>query len=166
MGSSAKDSNVTDIIGEQLTNVKQTVDNVLDGVGSKISNFELNGDHVSVGVKSSKFDLNSDNVADGVGAKFTNVKLNGENYLLWANAMRVFLRAKKKLKLIVDDPLPKTDEKYEDWEIQNSIVMTWLWDSMEPSIAVKFMHMTTAKKIWNGVKKISQQVGNVGGVCV
>lgn len=63
MGRSAKDSNVTDIIGEQLTNVKLTVDNVTGGVGSKRFNIELNGDLLSVGVKSSKLELNSDNVA-------------------------------------------------------------------------------------------------------
>ncbi|KAL5711222.1 hypothetical protein ACHQM5_021702 [Ranunculus cassubicifolius] len=97
-------------------------------------------------------------VADGDDAEIIIIKLNGDNYHQWENFIRVSLTANRKLKFITDEPLPETDEKYEDWQVENSIVMTWLWNRMEPSISLKVMEMTTAKAIWIAVKEMYGQV--------
>ncbi|KAF9592546.1 hypothetical protein IFM89_015567 [Coptis chinensis] len=55
----------------------------------------------------------------------------------------VFLTAKKKLKVLSEDPPPVQDAKYEDLQSQNSTVMTWLWS--EPSVSANVMYMKTAK---------------------
>ncbi|KAF9608740.1 hypothetical protein IFM89_010872 [Coptis chinensis] len=68
--------------------------------------------------------------SDSFGAQITTVKLNGDrNYHMWANVVSVFLTAKKKLKVLSEDPPPTHDAKYEDWQSQNSTVMTWLRNS-------------------------------------
>ncbi|KAF9587508.1 hypothetical protein IFM89_003526 [Coptis chinensis] len=55
---------------------------------------------------------------------------NYVNNLAWAHAVRVYLRGKKKLKYLTDNPPASTDMKYEDWMCEDSIVMGWLWHSM------------------------------------
>ncbi|KAF9599502.1 hypothetical protein IFM89_038687 [Coptis chinensis] len=42
-----------------------------------------------------------------------------------------FIRAKKKSKILIGDPLDSTDPTYEDWMASNSMVLTWLWNRME-----------------------------------
>ena len=39
----------------------------------------------------------------------------------------------------------------EEWESDNFMVMTWLWNSMEPSVSANFMFHTMAKAIWDDV---------------
>ncbi|XP_077217936.1 uncharacterized protein LOC143852439 [Tasmannia lanceolata] len=89
---------------------------------------------------------------DEVSLQGTSVKLNEKNYLLWKQAMKVFLGAKGKLKYILADPPLKTDPKYVVWEQENYVVMGWLWNSMEAHISANCMFMETAKGVWERVQ--------------
>ncbi|KAF9602845.1 hypothetical protein IFM89_031705 [Coptis chinensis] len=71
-------------------------------------------------------------VNDDLGKPITNTRLNGNNYLSWSYAVEHFIRAKKKSKILTGDPPDSTDLTYEDWMASNSMVLTWLWNSMEP----------------------------------
>ncbi|KAF9615537.1 hypothetical protein IFM89_024164 [Coptis chinensis] len=70
-------------------------------------------------------------VNDDLGKPITNFRLNGNNYLSWSYAVEHFIRAKKKSKILTDDPPNSNDSTYEDWMASNSMVLTWLWNTSE-----------------------------------
>ena len=72
---------------------------------------------------------------DIVSVQIITTKLNGSDYLLWAQAMKVALGGRMKLKYILSDPPSKDSKEYEDWVSENYLVMSWLWNSMEPTIS-------------------------------
>ncbi|GAV90517.1 UBN2_3 domain-containing protein, partial [Cephalotus follicularis] len=43
------------------------------------------------------------------------------------------------------------DPMYENWELNNSIVMVWLINSMESHISRTYLFLQTAKAIWDAV---------------
>ncbi|KAF9604529.1 hypothetical protein IFM89_007650 [Coptis chinensis] len=71
-------------------------------------------------------------VNDDLGKPITNTRLNGHNYLSWSYVVEHFIRAKKKSKILTGDPPDSTDPTYENLMASNSMVLTWLWNSMEP----------------------------------
>ena len=74
-------------------------------------------------------------------------KLNGSNYLLWTQAMKVALGARKKLKYIEFASQSKYGKDYKDWVSKNYIVFSWLWNSTEPSVCSNVMFLKIAKEI-------------------
>ncbi|KAF9592209.1 hypothetical protein IFM89_012785 [Coptis chinensis] len=85
-------------------------------------------------------------VNDDLGKPITNFRLNGNNYLSWSYAVEHFIRAKKKSKILTDDPPNSNDSTYEDWMASNSMVLTWLWNSMEPKVLTNVQFLPTAKQ--------------------
>jgi len=68
---------------------------------------------------------------DPVGIQITTSKLNGKNYLLWAQSVKVYLSARRKLKFVTSEKPSFCDIKSlataeEEWDSDNSMVMTWL----------------------------------------
>jgi len=74
-----------------------------------------------------------------------------ENYLQWAQLVRATLKGRKKLTHLEGNPPAKTDSKYEDWNDEDSLIMTWLWNSMTPEISRNCMFFSTAKEIWKNL---------------
>jgi gag-polypeptide of LTR copia-type len=61
--------------------------------------------------------------------------LNGNNYQSWTKTTRISLKGKEKLGYIDDTrPRPATISEAEHWEVQGSIILSWLLHSMDPSI--------------------------------
>ena len=56
----------------------------------------------------------------------------------------------KEIKLTDSKPNVKASN-YEDWMNEDSIVMGWLWHSMEPHIATTVEFCDSSKKIWDSV---------------
>ena len=47
---------------------------------------------------------------------------------------------------------PKTsDLNLESWEAENSLIIFWLLNSMQPEMAKTFLFLSTAKEIWDDV---------------
>ena len=89
----------------------------------------------------------SDSSSDIMSMQIITTKLNGSNYLLWAQAMKVTLGGRKKLKCIESNPPSKDSKDYDDWVSDNYLVMSWLWNSMDPTISSSVMFLPTAKAI-------------------
>ena len=55
----------------------------------------------------------------------------------WSQSVKISLRSKGKFKYIIRTarPLLESDPKYEIWEVENSMVMSWLLHSMQPAIS-------------------------------
>jgi len=78
-------------------------------------------------------------------------RLDGNNYLQWAQLVRATLKGRKKLNHLEGNPPAKTNSKYEDWDDEDSLIMTWLWNSMTPEISRNCMFFSTAKEIWENL---------------
>jgi gag-polypeptide of LTR copia-type len=109
----------------------------------------------------------------------TNTLLNGTNYPSWARSVYLFLHSKGKLSHITGKtgiPLePKTNTEPEtgtggkktnteqtdlEWQQNDTSVMTWLLNSMEPQVSRLFMFMNSAKEIWDETKEMYGQDQN------
>ncbi|GAV80161.1 UBN2_3 domain-containing protein, partial [Cephalotus follicularis] len=86
------------------------------------------------------------------------------NYLLWAQAVKIYIMAKKKLKFLNSDPPAPDASGYEDWMQENAVILIWLWNSMEPEIAANVMFHNTAKGVWDDLKDTYSQDKNMNRV--
>ncbi|RDX65444.1 hypothetical protein CR513_55899, partial [Mucuna pruriens] len=57
-------------------------------------------------------------------------RLDGGNYLQWAQYIRTTLKGHKKLSHIEGKDPPRDDPKFEAWDDEDCLIMTWLWNSM------------------------------------
>lgn len=76
------------------------------------------------------------------------------------------LRGRGKLAFINgQSPKPETsDPKYSAWELNNSLVMSWLINSMEPHISRTCLFLRTAKAIWDAVQEHYSDLENASQV--
>lgn len=72
------------------------------------------------------------------------------NYTIWAKSTSLFLYSKSKLGFVIGKiPRPdKFDLSYDEWEANDRIVMSWLFNSMNLVIAEGFVFLDLMKKIW------------------
>ena len=99
----------------------------------------------------------------GVGISLTIVKLNDENYLLWSRAVKKYLFAQGKVNYLADAQPVTYAKDYQNW-IQDTMVTTWLTNSMEPSIAATTMWLDTTKELWGTLQDrfgLSKNVSNL-----
>ncbi|XP_073051665.1 uncharacterized protein [Primulina eburnea] len=96
-----------------------------------------------------------------IQATITQVQLRGENYEEWARAMRTALRAKKKFGFIdgsVKEP-PDDSTEQEDWWTVNSMLVSWILNTIEPALRSTITYMEIAKELWDDIKE-RLSVGN------
>ena len=85
--------------------------------------------------------------------------LGMRNYQCWSRAMVLVLTAKKKIGLMngkiprleVDSPL------YEDWQSCNTMVLSWLINSMHIDVSRSIMYYETAREMWLELKYLFSQ---------
>jgi len=89
------------------------------------------------------------------GLSIAQVQLRGENYDEWARSFRTALRARKKFGF-VDGTIKRPDEKskdLEDWWTINSLLVSWIRNTIEPSLRSTISHVEVAKDLWNDIKE-------------
>lgn len=79
--------------------------------------------------------------------------LNGSNYMIWSQVVHTKLKGKGKIHHLINLPPSTDDPRFEAWDVEDALIMSWLWDSMHPAISGNCMFLTTAKEIWDTVKK-------------
>ncbi|TXG53836.1 hypothetical protein EZV62_019092 [Acer yangbiense] len=62
-------------------------------------------------------------------------RLNGRNYLVWSQLVKTFLKGKGKSSHLEGPILEKNDPKFSEWDEKDSMIMSWLWNSMQPEIS-------------------------------
>ena len=85
----------------------------------------------------------------------TGHKLTDQNYLQWSQSVRLFICGKGKddyLTGVAEAPSSE-DSKYKIWKTENSMVMSWLLNSMTKETCEDFMFYKTAKEIWDAAKE-------------
>ncbi|CAH9104998.1 unnamed protein product [Cuscuta europaea] len=99
----------------------------------------------------SPYDLTS---SDNPGSIITQVQLRGHNYEEWARAIRTALRARKKFGF-VDRSIPQPEEDspdYEDWWTNNSLLVSWIRNTIEPTLRSSISYIEMASALWDDIK--------------
>ncbi|KAM7473780.1 hypothetical protein LguiB_021023 [Lonicera macranthoides] len=89
-------------------------------------------------------------------------KLNGRNYLEWTQSMRLFIDGKRRLGYVNGEvvPPPANDPGFKSWREENSMVTSWLINSMEAGLGKPYMFLPTAQDIWQAVKETYSDLDN------
>ncbi|XP_072071933.1 uncharacterized protein [Arachis hypogaea] len=99
---------------------------------------------------------------DSHSVQITTFRLNGSNYLRWSQSVQMYIRGRGKIGYLTGERSQPniTDSQYHVWDTENSMVMTWLVNSMEEDISSNYMYYTTAKELWDSVKEMYSDLGN------
>ena len=90
-------------------------------------------------------------LGDNPGTLITQVQLRPENFDEWTMAVKTALRAKKKFGFIdgsVKQP-SKDAADLEDWWQMNSMIVSWLFNTMEPTLRSTITYIDLAKDLWD-----------------
>ena len=89
-------------------------------------------------------------------------KLNGKNYLEWAQSVKLAIDGRGKLSHLngeVSKPAAN-DPNLKTWRSENSLVIAWLINSMEPAIGKPHLFLPTAKDVWEAVRDMYSDLEN------
>jgi len=89
--------------------------------------------------------------SDHPGTQIVNLKLNGVNFQKWSRSVKIALRTKVKLGFIDRTcPRPSTDSpKFDQWIKCDSVVVSWLLNSMTPDLSEAFLYVNSSKELWD-----------------
>ena len=76
----------------------------------------------------------------------------------WSQLVRTHLKGRGKLNYFLGTSPKKGDPKFDMWDKEDSMVMSWLWNSMSPLISDTCMFLNTAKEICEAVKQMYSKV--------
>ncbi|KAK1406225.1 hypothetical protein QVD17_41514 [Tagetes erecta] len=99
--------------------------------------------------------------SDSSSLTIVNIKLKGtENYMVWANAVKLALRAKNKMGFIDKTCIKsKTDKVLENqWDRCNSVVLTWLLNYVSEELYVGQVYSELASEVWEDLKETYDRV--------
>jgi len=87
------------------------------------------------------------------------IKLDGNNYNHWSILFQNFLKGKGLWNYVNGKATcpAETDEKYADWDINNNKILTWIANTVIPSISLQLGRCDTAKKAWDFLAHIYVQ---------
>lgn len=110
------------------------------------------GDGVFIRKTISPYDITP---GDNPRSLITQVQLKGDNYDEWARSLRTALRARKKFGFI-DGTLLRPEEgsaNLEDWWTNNSLLVSWIMNTVEPALRSTISHMEVAQDLWDDIKE-------------
>ena len=83
------------------------------------------------------------------------ILLNGENYERWSKLMLNSLRAKRKIGFLDGSiPQPSRDSvDAEKWDMVNSMIIGWIYSSIEPRLRSSVSLVQNAKLMWGSLKR-------------
>ena len=112
-----------------------------------MSTFEITPSKISV----HSDEVNSNEMTGDLQNVRVNYKLNEKKYLKWSQFIKTYLKGKGRLNHILETCPKKGDPTFEQWDKDDSMIMSWLWDSMDHAISDTCMFFTIEKEIWNSI---------------
>ncbi|KAL5768068.1 hypothetical protein ACOSQ2_014851 [Xanthoceras sorbifolium] len=81
--------------------------------------------------------------------QITTIHLNGDNFLRWSQSVRMYIRGRGKIGYLTGETKKPNleDPTYATWDAENSMVMTWLVNSMTEDISCNYICYSTAKEL-------------------
>lgn len=100
--------------------------------------------------------------SDMSSLQITTYKLDGKNYLQWAQSVKIVICGQGKLGYITGErPAHEaSDQSYKIWLAENSIVLAWLINSIDPKISLRYLWFKTAKEVWDAARRMYSDLGN------
>ncbi|RVW64704.1 Retrovirus-related Pol polyprotein from transposon RE1 [Vitis vinifera] len=94
--------------------------------------------------------------------QITTIRLNGDNFLRWSQSVRMYIRGRGKMGYLTrEKKAPAVDDpNYAIWDAENSMVMSWLVNSMEEDISSNYMCYPIAQELWENVNQMYSNLGN------
>ena len=83
---------------------------------------------------------------NSISQQISSFRLNGQNFLSWSNSVQLVICGKGKFGYL-NGSLPRPDSydpSFSVWDINNSMVMSWLINSMDNSIAEIYLLYSSA----------------------
>ena len=83
-------------------------------------------------------------------------KLNEKNFREWAQFVKFIVDDRGKLRYLIGDSkeLESTNVMaLQRWRSENSLITSWLINSMKPTIGKTYMFLPTAKEVWDAVRE-------------
>lgn len=93
--------------------------------------------------------------SDNTGQAQSPILLNGDNYERWAKLVTNSLRAKRKV-CFLDGTLkrPSSDSvEAEKWDMVNSMIIGWIYSSIEPKLRPSVSLVDSAKLMWDSLQR-------------
>ena len=72
--------------------------------------------------------------------------------------VRTFLKGRGKIGHLTAVGPKTSDPVFPAWDIEDSMIMSWLWSFMQPEVSRNYMFLSTAKDIWDTVKHTYSKV--------
>ena len=89
------------------------------------------------------------------------VKFNGNNYMAWSSHPKNFVEGQGPFGYLdgsITKPTTSTDTKaLATWSKENAKVITWILNSIDPSLAIALQAYTTASDMWGHLKNVYHQ---------
>ncbi|KAJ1441014.1 Gag-polypeptide of LTR copia-type [Sesbania bispinosa] len=94
--------------------------------------------------------------------QITQHELNGLNFREWYQSVLLVIKGKGKMGYLTGTfaAPPITEPSYSNWDAENSIVMAWLINSMEPKIGSTYLFCKTAHEIWTTIQEMYSDFQN------
>ncbi|CAN1822575.1 hypothetical protein LINPERHAP1_LOCUS30020 [Linum perenne] len=85
---------------------------------------------------------------------------NGNNYVRWSQSVKMYVCDRGKIGYLTRTTikLEKGNPEFNVWDAKNSMVMTWLVNSMTTVIGTNYLGYATAKELWTDVDIIKRQL--------
>lgn len=93
--------------------------------------------------------------SENTGQALTPILLNGANYERWAKLMLHSLRAKRKQGFVdgtLKRPVNKPEEE-EKWDMVNSMIIGWIYSSVETKLRPSISLVESAKVMWGSLQR-------------
>ena len=99
---------------------------------------------------------------DSNSLQITQHRLNGRNFREWFQSVTLVIKSKGKFGYLTGAIMqPPADlVHYQRWEIENSILMAWIINSMEPKIGRPYLFYKTSKDVWEAIQEIYSDLEN------
>ncbi|KAF6141987.1 hypothetical protein GIB67_037955 [Kingdonia uniflora] len=114
----------------------------------------------SIGTSEDVQSFNS--VHDNPNLKITSQLLDDLNYVRWAQSVKLFVGGRGKIGFLLGTEKEPAESyfKYAKWFSDDSMVRTWLINSMQPTISAGYLFTNNAYLIWESLRKVYSQLEN------
>ncbi|CAL5381095.1 unnamed protein product [Camellia sinensis] len=109
----------------------------------------------------------SSNGLEGSSVQLSAEKLNGKNFREWAQSVKLAVDGRGKLGYLTgDSQKPESTDAVavQRWRSENSLITSWLINSMKPTIGKTYMFLPTAKEVWDAVRETYSDEENASQV--
>jgi hypothetical protein len=90
------------------------------------------------------------------GAILVSQSLVGDNYHTWLRSMVIALTEKNKIGFVngvIEQPQDESSPTYNAWVCCNTMVISWLLNSLSKEIASSVIYANTTKEIWEDLRE-------------